>query len=149
PTGNSLSLPALQEILADFRSSFVVLDEAYKYNGQTDYVKGLVDANPNLLVVRTFSKYYALAGMRIGFAIMGANLAALSKFTNRYLGFNRLAEDVAVAALDSPEYYESIAKKMREDIERYYAALSGSSDPMRTLFSRRSRTPIWIPCKNT
>jgi len=124
PTGNSLPLPSLQEILADFRNSYVVLDEAYKYNGQTDYVKDLVHANPNLLVVRTFSKYYALAGMRIGFAIMGANLAGLSKFTNRYLGFNRLAEDVAVAALDSPEYYESIAKKMRDDIERYYAALS-------------------------
>lgn len=124
PTGNSLPIPDLREILAEFRSSIVVLDEAYKYGNDTDYVKDLVEANPNLLVVRTFSKYYALAGMRIGFAIMGANLTAMSKFANRYLGFNRLAEEVATAALDSPEYYAGVAKKMRADMEQYYAALA-------------------------
>lgn len=124
PTGNSLPIPDLKEILAEFRNSIVVLDEAYKYGNDTAYVKDLVEANPNLLVARTFSKYYALAGMRIGFAIMGANLTALSKFANRYLGFNRLAEDVATAALDSPEYYAGVAQKMRADMEQYYTALA-------------------------
>jgi histidinol-phosphate aminotransferase len=124
PTGNSLPIPDLKEILAEFRNSIVVLDEAYKYGNDTAYVKDLVEANPNLLVARTFSKYYALAGMRIGFAIMGANLTAMSKFANRYLGFNRLAEDVATAALDSPEYYAGVAQKMRADMEQYYTALA-------------------------
>lgn len=124
PTGNSLPIPDLKEILAEFRNSIVVLDEAYKYGNDTEYVQDLVEANPNLLVVRTFSKYYALAGMRIGFAIMGANLTAMSKFANRYLGFNRLAEDVATAALDSPEYYAGVAQKMRADMEQYYTALA-------------------------
>jgi histidinol-phosphate aminotransferase len=123
PTGNTLPLPDLKQVLSDFRGSLVVLDEAYKYNGETDYVKELVDANPDLLVVRTFSKYYALAGVRIGFALMGSNLAALSKFTNRYLGFHRLSEEVALAALDSPEYYRDIARKMLEDKRLYYAEL--------------------------
>jgi histidinol-phosphate aminotransferase len=124
PTGNSLPIGDLKAILAEFRNSIVVVDEAYKYNSQTDYVKDLVEANPNLLVVRTFSKYYALAGMRIGFAIIGANLTRMSKFANRYLGFNRVAEDVATAALDSPEYYAGIAKKMQDDRELYYASLA-------------------------
>jgi histidinol-phosphate aminotransferase len=123
PTGNTLPLPDLKQVLSDFRGSLVVLDEAYKYNGQTDYVKGLVDTNPDLLVVRTFSKYYALAGVRIGFALMGANLTALSKFTNRYLGFHRLSEEVALAALDSPDYYRGIAQKMHQDKQLYYDEL--------------------------
>ncbi|HSQ75060.1 MAG TPA: histidinol-phosphate transaminase [Bacteroidota bacterium] len=124
PTGNSLPIDDLKDILAVYRNSIVVLDEAYKYNGHTDYVKDLVYTNPNLLVVRTFSKYYALAGMRIGFAIMGTNLTALAKFANRYLGFNRLAEDVAIAALDSRKYYVEIARKMQEDKDLYYAEMN-------------------------
>ncbi len=124
PTGNSLPIDDLKDILAVYRNSIVVLDEAYKYSGHTDYVKDLVYTNPNLLVVRTFSKYYALAGMRIGFAIMGTNLTALAKFANRYLGFNRLAEDIAIAALDSKEYYVGIAGKMQEDKELYYAEMN-------------------------
>ena len=123
PTGNSLAPADLESVLSDFRESVVVLDEAYVYGTRTGYVKDLVDANPNLLVVRTMSKYYALAGVRIGFALMGKGLSHLAKFNNRYLGYNRLSEELAVAALDSPEYYSEVAGKMNEDKERYYAAL--------------------------
>jgi histidinol-phosphate aminotransferase len=125
PTGNSLDAASLEAILRDFRDSVVVLDEAYVFGTKTAYVKDLIDANPNLLVVRTMSKYYALAGVRIGFALMGKGLAALAKFSNRYLGYNRLSEEVAIAALDSPGYYREIAGKMDEDKERYYAVLGG------------------------
>jgi histidinol-phosphate aminotransferase len=123
PTGNTLHPADLEAILGDFRESVVVLDEAYVHGTTTGYVKGLIDANPNLLVVRTMSKYYALAGVRIGFALMGKDLTALAKFSDRYLGYNRLSEELAIAALDSPEYYREITGKMNEDKERYYAAL--------------------------
>ena len=123
PTGNSLPAADLEAILGDFRESVVVLDEAYVFGTTTGYVRDLIDANPNLLVVRTMSKYYALAGVRIGFALMGKGLTPLARFSNRYLGYNRLSEVLAVAALDSPEYYREIAGKMNEDKERYYAAL--------------------------
>jgi histidinol-phosphate aminotransferase len=123
PTGNSLDPDALKGILGDFGESIVVLDEAYAKGSSTGYVKGLVDAFPNLLVVRTMSKYYALAGMRIGFAVMGNGLGALANFGTRYLGFNRIAEEVAIAALDSPGYYREIAQKIESDKELYYAVL--------------------------
>jgi histidinol-phosphate aminotransferase len=123
PTGNSLDAASMESILRDFRESVVVLDEAYVLGTTTGYVKDLIDANPNLLVVRTMSKYYALAGIRCGFALMGKGLSALAKFSNRYLGYNRLSEEVAIAALDSPGYYREIAGKMNEDKDRYYAAL--------------------------
>jgi histidinol-phosphate aminotransferase len=54
---------------------------------------------------------------------MGANLTALSKFANRYLGFHRLSEEVALAALDSPDYYRDIARKMHQDKQLYYDEL--------------------------
>jgi histidinol-phosphate aminotransferase len=123
PTGNTLPLPDLKAVLGDFRDAVIVLDEAYTYHGKTEYVKDLVEANPRLLVVRTFSKYYALAGVRIGFAVLGRNLPELSKFANRYLGFHRLSEEIALAALDSPDYYRVIAQKMAEDKERFYDEL--------------------------
>ncbi len=123
PTGNSMEFSDLQKVLGDFRDSVVVMDEAYTYHGRTDYVRGLLEENPNLLVVRTFSKYYALAGVRIGFALFGKNLTALAKYMNRYLGFHRLSEEIALAALDSPEYYSGIALKMARDKEAYYAEL--------------------------
>jgi len=123
PTGNSVEPGELKEMLADFRESVVVLDEAYVDGSLRGYVRDLVDGFPNLLVVRTMSKYYALAGMRIGFALLGGGLGALASFGNRYLGFNRIAEDVAIAALDSPDYYRHVAQKINADKELYYAAL--------------------------
>lgn len=123
PTGNSLDGGDLREILGEFGQSVVVLDEAYVIGTAISHVRGLVDEYPNLLVVRTMSKYYALAGVRIGFALMGTGLGVLADFGNRYLGYNRLSEEVAIAALDSPEYYRGIAAKIQEDKERYYGEL--------------------------
>ena len=123
PTGNSLAPADMESILAEFDAAVVVLDEAYIFGTTSDYVRRLIEEHPRLLVVRTMSKYYALAGVRIGYALMGKGLTALAQFSNRYLGFSRVAEDVALAALDSPAYYRDIAAKMEADKERYYSQL--------------------------
>jgi histidinol-phosphate aminotransferase len=123
PTGNSLDPSSLSSLLGDFTDAVVVLDEAYVFGSGPARVRDLVEAHPNLLVVRTMSKYYALAGLRIGYALRGTGLDRLAQFSNRYLGYNRLSEEVAIAALDSPGYYRGIAAKMARDRERYYAAL--------------------------
>jgi histidinol-phosphate aminotransferase len=123
PTGNSISQSDLKRVLDKLSSSIVILDEAYFYNVMNETVRSLINSYPNLLVLRTFSKYYALAGLRIGFGLLGENLAQLNKFTNRYLGYNRLSEEVALAALDSSEYYLDIAQKMDSDRKLFYAEL--------------------------
>lgn len=120
PTGNKLTLEELKSVLKELQDTIVVLDEAYAYMGGDDYVKELIDENPNLIIVRTFSKYYALAGVRIGYGIIGENLADMSKFTNRYLGYHRISEEIAIAALDSPDYYREIAAKMEEDRNMFF-----------------------------
>ncbi len=121
PTGNRLPLEDLHYILTKVKDTVVVLDEAYAvfYNNDKTYLGKLVKEFPNLLVIRTFSKYYALAGLRVGFALMGENHAQFSLFSARYLGYNRLTERIALAALDSTEYYDGICKKMTEDTQMY------------------------------
>lgn len=125
PTGNTLALADLKVILKKMTDTVIVLDEAYWGFDltQTNYVKELIQDFPNLIIIRTFSKYYALAGIRIGFAFLGKNLSRLSRFSARYLGYNRLSERLALAALDSRDYYAEIRRKMVEDKELYYREL--------------------------
>jgi histidinol-phosphate aminotransferase len=126
PTGNRLEFDQLNFVLEKMKESVVVLDEAYSlfdetYN--TDPV-GLVKKYPNLIIIRTFSKYYALAGIRTGFAFLGDNHDRISLLSARYLGFNRLSEKIAIAALDSKEYYNSMRKKMSADMVMLFNELT-------------------------
>ncbi|MDT8324096.1 MAG: histidinol-phosphate transaminase [Bacteroidota bacterium] len=130
PTGNVLPRADLLRVLEHMKDTVVVLDQAYwSYADQeNDFIGELHAQYPNLLVIRTFSKYYALAGVRIGFAVLGTNLGKLERYSARYLGYHRLSEPVALAALDATEYYRGIAEKMEEDKEMFrtrFAALPG------------------------
>jgi len=144
PTGNSISLADLKKLLAELKNSIVIFDQAYAFDGFNDHLEGLLNDNPNLILIRTFSKYYALAGLRIGFALIGENIQKLSRLNNRYLGFNRLSEDVAIAALDSPEYYKSISEKMRNDKELFYSEL-GKLDGFKVFKSDANFILVKIP----
>jgi histidinol-phosphate aminotransferase len=121
PTGNRLDFNQLKEVLNRMKDAVVVMDEAYSlfFNDDKSYLKDIINHFPNVLIIRTFSKFYGLAGVRIGFALMGKNHEQLSMFSARYLGYNRLSERIALAALDSQEYYNDICKKMAADMEMF------------------------------
>lgn len=122
PTGNSFDPSDLDRLADAFRESVIVLDEAYW--GFADKSRGntldLVSTFDNVVVIRTFSKYYALAGARIAFAVTGKGLDALTKLSERYLGHNRISEELALAALDSPDYYRRVSIQMMDDKKRFY-----------------------------
>ena len=63
------------------------------------------------MLVRTFSKFYGLAGLRIGYALAGQRAFSMINYQARYLNFSQILEDVAVAALNSHTYYKKRAKK--------------------------------------
>ena len=123
PTGNSIALSDLYTILEKINQTIVVLDQAYWYSNNNEDIIELINQFPNLLIIRTFSKYFALAGIRIGYGLIGENLTKLAKLSNRYLGYNGISEKIAIAALDSSNYYKNITTKMNEDKKRYYAQL--------------------------
>jgi histidinol-phosphate aminotransferase len=121
PTGNRLEIDELKRLLHRMRDAVVVLDEAYAifYNKDTSYLKEILDEFPNVLIIRTFSKYYGLAGIRIGYVLMGEQESNFKLFSSRYLGYNRLSDKIAIAALDSAKYYDDISRKMAVDMEIY------------------------------
>jgi len=122
PTGNSFRDPDLERLTEAFRESIVILDEAYFgfADSSPRRVSDLIGKYRNLLILRTFSKFYALAGARIGFAAAGASLSRLTKFASRYLGYNRVSELLALSALDSREYYDKVNQSIRTDRTNYY-----------------------------
>ncbi len=128
PTGNSLSFEELKTIANECRDTLIILDEAYfgfTQQSQTA-VPQLVHEYPNLAVLRTFSKLYALAGLRIGYSCIGKNFSTLQTYSKRYLGYNTLSELVALAALRNEEYYSGMAQKISEERVRIAAAFSST-----------------------
>ncbi len=112
----------LLRILDAYHDCPVILDQAYfgLTPGQSDDFGDLTDQFPNLLILRTFSKLFALAGVRMGYGIIGEGLDGFQKYCARNLGYNRLSERLALAAIDSPEYYEGIARSMASDRGKFY-----------------------------
>jgi histidinol-phosphate aminotransferase len=122
PTGNSLTKEELHEILSFISpETVVVIDEAYASfaNKDISYIKALIEEFPNLLIVRTLSKFYGLPGLRLGFAFMGAKLTSFLSYSTKYLGYNRITEEVGIAALKASDYYQHIADLMAEDRALY------------------------------
>ncbi len=127
PTGNSFKTEEIETLLKESPDTIIIWDQAYygfsKYDLKDD-VRYILDKYPNVIVTRTFSKYYALAGVRIGFGFLGSKLKKIKKYNDRYLGFNCIAEELAIAALNSEGYYENIARKQIEDRNMYFEELS-------------------------
>lgn len=122
PTGNALSPEEIETLLKEVpESTYIVIDEAYAsyVNRDNSYIKRLVDEFPHLLIVRTLSKFYGLPGLRMGFGFMGKDMGRFSRFGNKYLGYNRISEDLAIAALKSTDYYRGIADSMNADRKLY------------------------------
>ena len=118
PTGNSLTSEEIGRIMENIPSDTMVLvDEAYAsfITSDTDYIAPLVNKYSNLIISRTLSKFYGLPGLRTGFGFIGKGHDQFLSYSNKYLGFNRFAEAVALAALDSDEHYRRVADEMEWD----------------------------------
>ena len=127
PTGNSLTSEELDQILSFISpETVVVIDEAYASfaNKDTSYIKPLLEKFPNLLIVRTLSKFYGLPGLRLGFAFMGTALTRFLNYSTKYLGYNRLSEELGIAVLKSTDYYQQVADQMAEDRQMYMNELN-------------------------
>jgi len=111
-----LGIAFSNEMIADLArrcDGVLVVDEAY-----ADFADGnaleLVRQHENVVVTRTFSKSYALAGMRLGFAIARPEVvAALDKIRDHY-NIDRLAQCAAVAALQDQAYFKEAIGKIRQ-----------------------------------
>jgi len=128
PTGRTLTLAEIEQVLAANPDSVVVVDEAYVDFG-AETAMPLVGRYPNLLVVQTLSKSRSLAGLRVGFAVGHADLVeALERVKNSFNSYplDRLAIAGAVAAMEDRDHFEQTRQaviRSREALVKRLAAL--------------------------
>ncbi len=125
PTGTLLQPEEIRRLLRHHTDCVVAVDEAYiAFGGQS--VAPLIREYPNLLVIRTFSKSHALAGMRVGYAIGRPPLIrALTNVKNSFNSYpvDRIAAAAAEAAVRDTAYYNEIDGKIAATRGRFSDAL--------------------------
>jgi histidinol-phosphate aminotransferase len=123
PSGVWLQRVELQRVIEE-TDGVVVIDEAY-VDFAAENCLDFVREYDNVLVARSFSKSFALAGMRVGWVVGPTELiAALDKVKDSY-NVNRLSQLAAEAALDDWPYFESTVKKVCATRTRIATALEG------------------------
>ena len=130
PTGTFVDARGLEAFLAKVPARVaVVLDEAYteyldpaqRYDAMT-----WVSRHPNLVVSRTLSKAYGLAGLRVGFMVAQAPITDLVNRVRQPFNVNSLAQAAAIAALADDEFLArsyQVNRDGRQQLERGFAAL--------------------------
>lgn len=126
PTGHYLTLDKITRILALNPAIPVVVDEAY-INFGAQSALNLLQEHENLVVVHTLSKGYALAGLRVGYALASAEIVAgLQRVKDSFNSYplDRLAQAGAVAALNDSDYYDKTNAAIIENRDYLTQALS-------------------------
>jgi histidinol-phosphate aminotransferase len=130
PTGTYSTDAALRTFLDALPETVVaVVDEAYfEYVTAVNYPDATrwLDRYPNLVVTRTFSKIYGLAGLRIGYAVASPAINDLLNRVRQPFNTSLVAQDAALAALEDEEH-------LRRSRERNAAGLQGLEAGMRAL----------------
>ena len=108
PTGTWVDAVGLERLLeAAPAHALVLVDEAYfEYVSEPGYpdCTQWLDRYPNLIVTRTFSKAFGLAGLRIGYAVSGAEIAELLNRVRQPFNVSSVSQAAAMAALDDSEH---------------------------------------------
>jgi histidinol-phosphate aminotransferase len=116
PTGVGFSRAEIEAALKVFKGILVV-DEAYAPFAQEDAIP-LLAKYPNLIVVRTLSKAYALAGIRIGYALAHADVTDVLDRVRDSYNTSRLSQAAALAAIGDQAYYAGVIEKVKNTRDR-------------------------------
>ncbi len=111
----------------------VVIDEAYREFVRDPEVPDGLDlyrGRPNVAVLRTFSKAYGLAALRVGFAVAHEPVAAALRKTAVPFGVNSLAQVAAVASLDAEDELEARVETLVSERDRVMTALAAQGWPV-------------------
>ena len=127
PTGALIARPALDDFVTALPADVVlIIDEAYiefvrepNCPNSIDYL----DSGKIVVGLRTFSKAYGLAGLRVGYGFMPSFLADLLNRVRQPFNVNSLAQAAAIAALDDENFLKETVKLVSEELDFIYAAL--------------------------
>lgn len=124
PTGNYINNDQIQSFLSQVPSNvLVVLDEAYyEYVDAIDYYDSLelIKKYENLIVLRTFSKIYGLAALRVGYAVSNENIIKALEPVREPFNVNSLAQIAAIAAVNDQSFVVECKMANREGLQLFY-----------------------------
>ncbi len=122
PTGTYVGVEALERLLQSIPNDVVVvIDEAYvEYVTAMDYPQALrlLTKRPRTVVLRTFSKAYGLAGLRIAYAVCDAEIASLLQRVKEPFNVSSIAQAAALAALDDHEHLQASIQNNASEMDR-------------------------------
>ncbi|MFM1852568.1 MAG: hypothetical protein RIS54_2252 [Verrucomicrobiota bacterium] len=121
PTGVAFANADIEAILARF-DGILVVDEAYAPFARENAV-GLLARHPRLVVVRTFSKAYALAGIRVGYALAHPDVIGLLDRVRDSYNVSRLSQAAALAALGDTAYHANVVVRVCRTRDHYLKVL--------------------------
>ena len=129
PTGNSIDDAVLEDIIRSYPDTLILVDEAYLgFRPYTLDVKRLINTYDNLVFSRTFSKFYGLANLRIGYGICSTALKNVLWLDMPLHRLPHISKRMAIAALKDKEYYDTITAellKARQDFSDTLNAIDG------------------------
>jgi histidinol-phosphate aminotransferase len=121
PVGKHLNRDYLEKTCARSRA-IVVIDEAYVDFSDSNHLDFLQKYD-NVIITRTMSKSYSLAGIRVGFGIASQSLIEqMNKVRDSY-NLNRLSQALGTAAFESHSYFQNVWQKVRQTRMRLMASL--------------------------
>ena len=131
PTGNLIEETDIKRILEKSKDKVVLIDETYANYARTTY-KHLVNEFDNVFITRSFSKDFALAGMRLGCVISNEeNIKNLKKVISPF-SVNALAMKAGIAALEDSEYFFNLRKEIlasKEELKTFFEELGAKVYP--------------------
>jgi histidinol-phosphate aminotransferase len=121
PVGKHLNRDYLEKTCSQ-NNAIVVIDEAYVDFSDSNHLD-FIQKYDNVIISRTMSKSYSLAGMRVGFGIASQNLIEqMNKVRDSY-NLDRLSQTLATAAFESHSYFQNVWQKVRQTRSRLTASL--------------------------
>ncbi|MBK6929411.1 MAG: histidinol-phosphate aminotransferase family protein [Saprospirales bacterium] len=130
PVGNTFSREKLEQTLSDNPSSLVLLDAVYAEFAEADFTP-LVRKYSNLIVLRSFSKAFPIAGLRLGYLCAAPRTAAIVRKLMLQFSINHLTQVFAREVLFTPEFLADSRQRVRqmvEERERMFRLLSRRFD---------------------
>ena len=125
PTGTLASKKEIEQLVHQVPDSvLLVMDEAYiDFLEQASDSIPLIRTKPNLLLMRTFSKIYGLAGLRLGYGIAHSDLITAFEKVRQPFNINSLIQAGAIAALDDEEHLEATKRNNSAGLQFFYDEL--------------------------
>ncbi len=112
PTGNCFRPKDIEEVL-NRTDGMVIVDEAYGEYAKNSMVKR-VNEFDNLIVLRTFSKAYAMAALRVGYAVSNLNVAGMMNCVKIPYSLNKISEGAATAAVKDQDFIKRSVAMVKE-----------------------------------